>query len=294
MEGLPEGEACGVVGEQARRQRLAGHSARFDTRFLQLGIHPGGGHTWMMRSIVGPQATAATVLFGEVLGGPEAERAGLVWRCVPDDDLLPLALDMAATAARQPRELVQRARDRVPYEPEPERFGGESALTWAEEHFHVSTRVVLDRIARPQFTYGDAMFDALRLHVIAVYSAGFTKERSRWYYGQLYDQWLPLFFAADEPTLAQEITDAFEKTFAPQKEQLRATLEAFWKSLLAEKLDAKQPEWTRWLRGNQMILNGLEENLAKSLPSLIHLTNNRLGINNQDEVYLNFILSKTL
>ena len=88
--------------------RLAGHAARFDTRFLQLGIHPGGGHTWMMRNVVGPQATAATVLFGEVLGGPEAERAGLVWRCVPDDDLLPLALDMAATAARQPRELVQR------------------------------------------------------------------------------------------------------------------------------------------------------------------------------------------
>lgn len=88
--------------------RLAGHSARFDTRFLQLGIHPGGGHTWMMRNIVGPQATAATVLFGDVLGGPEAERTGLVWRCVPDDDLLPLAIDMAATAARQPRALVER------------------------------------------------------------------------------------------------------------------------------------------------------------------------------------------
>lgn len=90
--------------------RLAGHSARFDTRFLQLGIHPGGGHTWMMRNIVGPQATAATVLFGEVLGGPEAERTGLVWRCVPDDDLVPLALDMAASAARAPRELVQRVK----------------------------------------------------------------------------------------------------------------------------------------------------------------------------------------
>ena len=90
--------------------RLAGHSARFDTRFLQLGIHPGGGHTWMMRNIVGPQATAATVLFGDVLGGPEAERTGLVWRCVPDDDLLPLAQDMAASAARAPRELVQRVK----------------------------------------------------------------------------------------------------------------------------------------------------------------------------------------
>ena len=90
--------------------RLAGESARFDTRFLQLGIHPGGGHTWMMRNIVGPQATAATVLFGEVLSGAEAERAGLAWRCVPDDELLPLALELASRAAAAPRELVERVK----------------------------------------------------------------------------------------------------------------------------------------------------------------------------------------
>ena len=34
---------------------------------------------------VGPQAAAATVLFGEVLTAADAERAGLVWRTVPDD-----------------------------------------------------------------------------------------------------------------------------------------------------------------------------------------------------------------
>lgn len=88
--------------------RLAGESARFDTRFLQLGIHPGGGHTWMMSNIVGAQATAATVLFGEVLSGAEAERAGLAWRCVPDGDLLPLALELAGRAAAAPRDLVER------------------------------------------------------------------------------------------------------------------------------------------------------------------------------------------
>jgi enoyl-CoA hydratase len=90
--------------------RLAGESARFDTRFLQLGIHPGGGHTWMMRNVVGPQATAAMVLFGEVLSGAEAERHGLAWRCVPDDDLVPLAIELAARAAAAPSELVGRVK----------------------------------------------------------------------------------------------------------------------------------------------------------------------------------------
>jgi len=86
--------------------RIAGASARFDTRFLQIGIHPGGGHTWMLRRIAGPQAAMATVVFGEVLSGAEAERIGLVWRCVGDDELLAAAQAMAARAAAAPRELA--------------------------------------------------------------------------------------------------------------------------------------------------------------------------------------------
>jgi len=90
--------------------RLAARRARFDTRFLQLGLHPGGGHTWMFRRIAGPQAVAATVLFGEVLDGAEAERTGLVWRCVDDDALLDTARELAGRAAAAPRELVIRTK----------------------------------------------------------------------------------------------------------------------------------------------------------------------------------------
>ena len=86
--------------------RIAAKRAKFDTRFLQLGIHPGGGHTWMLRRIVGPQVTAATVLFGEVLDGAEAQRVGLAYRGVEDADLLTVAHEMAARAASAPRELV--------------------------------------------------------------------------------------------------------------------------------------------------------------------------------------------
>lgn len=86
--------------------RLAARRAKFDTRFLQIGIHPGGGHTWMLRRIVGPQATFAAVLFGEIIDGNEAERVGLVHRCVEDDQLLVAAQAMAARAAAAPRELL--------------------------------------------------------------------------------------------------------------------------------------------------------------------------------------------
>ncbi len=86
--------------------RLAGVSAKFDTRFMQIGLHPGGGNTWMLRRIVGPQITAAAVLFGEVLDGREAERVGLAFRCFADDELLAGAQKMAARAASAPRELI--------------------------------------------------------------------------------------------------------------------------------------------------------------------------------------------
>lgn len=88
--------------------RVAARRARFDTRFLQLGLHPGGGHTWMLQRAVGPEAARAMVLFGEVLDGEAAQRAGLVWRCVYDGELLESATALAARAASAPRELATR------------------------------------------------------------------------------------------------------------------------------------------------------------------------------------------
>lgn len=90
--------------------RIAARRARFDCRFLDLGLHPGGGHTWMLRQIGGSQLAAAMVLFGEVLDGEAAERHGLVWRTVDDDALLDTARAMAARAASAPKTLAVEAK----------------------------------------------------------------------------------------------------------------------------------------------------------------------------------------
>jgi enoyl-CoA hydratase len=93
--------------------RIAAKRAKFDTRFLQIGIHPGGGHTWMLRRIAGPQAAFATVMFGEILDGAEAERIGLVWRCVEDDQLMVEAQKIAARAASIPRPLLETVKQTI-------------------------------------------------------------------------------------------------------------------------------------------------------------------------------------
>lgn len=88
--------------------RIAARSARFESRFLDLALHPGGGHTWMLHRLLGPQGAAAVVLCGESLDGPAAARRGLAWACVDDAALLDEAVRLAARTAAAPREMVRR------------------------------------------------------------------------------------------------------------------------------------------------------------------------------------------
>jgi enoyl-CoA hydratase len=67
----------------------------------------------MLRRLVGAQAAAAMVLFGEVLGGAEAAEAGLAWRCLDDGALLDGARALAARAAEVPPALVRRAKETI-------------------------------------------------------------------------------------------------------------------------------------------------------------------------------------
>jgi len=88
--------------------RLTTPDAWFDTRFAAIGLHPGGGHVWMLDRLVGPQTTAAMTMFGESVDGERAVALGLAWRCVPDDELLEAAVTLAGKAAAVPRDLMDR------------------------------------------------------------------------------------------------------------------------------------------------------------------------------------------
>lgn len=87
--------------------RIAAESARFDSRFARIGLHPGGAHTWMLERAVGPQAAATMALFGVAVAGPRAAELGLAWSCVSDDEVLDTAVALAARAAEAPRDLLR-------------------------------------------------------------------------------------------------------------------------------------------------------------------------------------------
>ncbi len=95
--------ACDVI--------VVSDEARFDPRFLDVAIHPGGGHLWLLSRRVGRQGAAAMVLCGEVLDGEDAVRAGMAWRCVPRGELLQSAKSLARRAASRSLDLVVRTKD---------------------------------------------------------------------------------------------------------------------------------------------------------------------------------------
>lgn len=90
--------------------RLGGPDARFDPRFVQLGLHPGGGHTWLLQRLVSPQSAAAAVLFSEALDAKAAWRAGLIFELVTAEALEGRARELADRAAEGDRELLMRVK----------------------------------------------------------------------------------------------------------------------------------------------------------------------------------------
>ncbi len=92
--------ACDVV--------LAAQSARFIQSFVRIGLVPDAGGTHALPRLAGDARARGMALLGEPVSGAQAEAWGLVWRTLPDDELLPEAERVAALLAAQPAGAVAR------------------------------------------------------------------------------------------------------------------------------------------------------------------------------------------
>ncbi|MCX7630380.1 MAG: enoyl-CoA hydratase-related protein [Geminicoccaceae bacterium] len=92
--GLSLALACDIV--------LAAKSARFFAAFSKLALVPDSGASWLLPRLLGPVRARALALLGDPLSAEEAERLGLVWRAVPDEELLREAEAIAGRLAEGP------------------------------------------------------------------------------------------------------------------------------------------------------------------------------------------------
>jgi 2-(1,2-epoxy-1,2-dihydrophenyl)acetyl-CoA isomerase len=81
---------------------VAARSATFLQAFVNIGLLPDSGGTWLLPRAAGRARALGLAMLGEKLPAEQAEQWGLIWRCV-DDDRLDAEVDaLAARLATMP------------------------------------------------------------------------------------------------------------------------------------------------------------------------------------------------
>jgi len=81
---------------------LAARGASFIQAFSKIGLVPDCGGTWLLPRLVGRARALGLAMTGEKLPAAEAERIGMIWRCVDDAALMDEAHALAARLAAMP------------------------------------------------------------------------------------------------------------------------------------------------------------------------------------------------
>lgn len=100
VQGPAAGVGCSIA--LAADFVIAGKSGYFLQAFVNIGLVPDGGSSWMLPRLVGTAQAARMMMLGDKIYGEEAERIGLIYRCVEDDELEAQANALAERLASGP------------------------------------------------------------------------------------------------------------------------------------------------------------------------------------------------
>ena len=89
---------------------VAARSASFIQAFSKIGLVPDCGGTWLLPRLVGRARALGLAMTGDKLPAEEAERMGLIWKCVDDAALMDSALALAQRLALMPSRALAETR----------------------------------------------------------------------------------------------------------------------------------------------------------------------------------------
>jgi 2-(1,2-epoxy-1,2-dihydrophenyl)acetyl-CoA isomerase len=85
---------------------LAGESANFIQSFINIGLIPDSGGTFTLPRLVGMQRAFGQMILAPKVSAREAEAQGMIWKCVPDAELLDQARALAGKLAVMPTKAI--------------------------------------------------------------------------------------------------------------------------------------------------------------------------------------------
>lgn len=179
------------------------------------------------------------------------------------------------------------------YRPECARFGGKKNMEMVESLFTESTFFALQCWKKPFYTYADAFTDAIMAQLVAAISVGMTKPEIAAFFQKNYQNWLPRFFEIKSESEKTAIESVFFKSYRQQNDDMTALIEHLWYTCQDGMLEQDFPRyWTKWAKSWQKAAKEWPE-CRQFMPDLIHLTLNRMGIHNQDEVFQQYLIYQT-
>ena len=81
---------------------IVAKSAYFLQAFVNIGLVPDGGSTWLLTRAIGRARATRMMMLGEKIRGEQAEEWGLAYKCVEDGDLMSEARALAEKLANGP------------------------------------------------------------------------------------------------------------------------------------------------------------------------------------------------
>lgn len=219
----------------------------------------------------------------------------------------------------------------VDYQPELDRYGGSTGVAIAERQFFASSQIILNTInaQAKTWTYEDALGTAIKLHLSFCHGLGMSLVEAQSFFNFFFHNWLPRSIrhltwdeAASDQQLSRNL-DQFEQLFQQQQKQLVLFHRQLW-GAMEEGMDIADGGLESWRMANHDMQQQLVEAqasgfLEKRTPThrynfwpeafqgeeatkerwmhfadFLHMTNNRLGILNEDEGYLGFLMMKSM
>jgi len=215
----------------------------------------------------------------------------------------------------------------IEYEVEEERYGGPRGLEISEEQFYLCSETILKAIGEStEWNYNKSMGLAIQLMVSFCYSAGFShKEMIDVFYSyytlQLFMS-INKYFSLKENERMEDYREKmliiFEDNFNKRKDYYVKLHQNLLDSL-SDNIEFEEKWFCYWIEKNRIIMEKLKyaqeenrliipNNLIKNffpncngnyklffiMYSYIHMTFNRLGIENKDEPYISYIIVESI